>query len=58
MREVKAAEGKAHLVPAQDQKVAGGKEAVERFRSARCRWRRVEMSTEEILAGRREGLRW
>lgn len=48
----------AHLVPAQGQEVADGKEAVERFRSARRRWRRVEMSTEEILAGRREGLRW
>ena len=58
MREVQAAEVKAHSVPVGDQKVAGGKEAIERFRSARRRWRRIEMSTEEILVGRREGLRW
>ena len=48
----------AHLIPAQDDAVAHRKEAVERFRSGRRRWRRIEMSTDEILAARREGLRW
>ena len=46
----------AHLIPAQDDAAARRKEAVERFRSRR-RWRRIEMSTGEILAARREGLR-
>ena len=48
----------AHLIPAQGQETARREEAVERFRSARRRWRRIEMTTEEILAARREGLRW
>ena len=33
------------------------KEAVDRFRKARRRWRRVEMSTEEIVAAVRDGRR-
>ena len=48
----------AHLIPAQDDAVARRKAAVERFRSGRRRWRRIEMSTDEILTARREGLRW
>ena len=48
----------AHLIPAQDQEYARRKEAVVRFRNRRRRWRRIEMSTEEILAARREGHRW
>ena len=48
----------AHLIPAQDQEVARRKEAVNQFRSGRRRWRRIEMSTDEILAARREGQRW
>ena len=48
----------AHLVPARDRKRARRKEAVTRFRDRRRRWRRVEMSTDEILAARREGRRW
>ena len=48
----------AHLVPARDRERARRKEAVTRFRERRRRWRRVEMSTDEILAVRREGRRW
>ena len=46
----------AHLIPAQDDAMACRKDAVERFRSGRRRWRRIEMPTDEILAARREGL--
>ena len=48
----------AHLVPARDQERAHRKEAVMRFRGRRRRWRRIEMSTDEILAARHEGHRW
>ena len=48
----------AHLVPARDRERAHRKEAVTRFRDRRRRWRRIEMSTDEILAARREGHRW
>ena len=48
----------AHLVPVRDRERAHRKEAVMRFRERRRRWRRVEMSTDEILAARREGRRW
>ena len=47
----------AHLVPARDRECVRRKEAVTRFRDRRRRWRRVEMSTDEILAARREGRR-
>ena len=45
----------AHLMPAREQEVARRKKAVNRFRSGRHRWRRIQMSTDEILAARREG---
>ena len=48
----------AHLIPVHDQETARRKEAVDRFRAGRRRWRRIEMSTDEILAARREGHRW
>lgn len=48
----------AHLTPARDQETTRRREAVARFRSARRQWRRIEMSTDEILAARREGQRW
>ena len=48
----------AHLIPARDQEYALRKEAVVRFRDRRRRWRRIEMSTDEILAARREGHPW
>ena len=48
----------AHLVPVRDRECARRKEAVTRFRERRRRWRRVEMSTDEILAARHEGHRW
>ena len=48
----------AHLTPVRDQEVARRREAVYRFRSGRRRWRRIEMSTDEVLAARREGHRW
>lgn len=46
----------AHLSPAQTDAVARRKEAADRFRGRRRR-RRIEMSTDEILAARREGRR-
>lgn len=48
----------AHLTPARDEDGARRKEAVDRFRRRRRQWRRIEMSTDEILAARREGHRW
>ena len=48
----------AHLIPARDRECARRKEAVIRFRGRRRRWRHIEMSTDEILAARREGHRW
>lgn len=48
----------AHLTPTRDEAGARRKEAVDRFRSRRRQWRRIEMSTEEILSARREGHRW
>ena len=48
----------AHLIPAQGDEGVHRKDAVERFRNGRRRWRRIEMSTDEILAARREGHRW
>ena len=48
----------AHLAPARDRECARRKEAVTRFRERRRRWRRIEMSTDEILAARREGRHW
>ena len=48
----------AHLIPARDRELAHRKDAVMRFRNRRRQWRRIEMSTDEILAVRREGQRW
>ena len=48
----------AHLIPAQGDEAIHRKDAVERFRNGRRRWRRIEMSTDEVLAARREGHRW
>ena len=48
----------AHLVPAPDRERARRKEAVARFRARRRRWRRIGVSTGEILAARHEGHRW
>ena len=48
----------AHLVPAPDRERARRKEAVARFRERRRRWRRIEMTTQEILAARHESHRW
>ena len=47
----------AHLTPAQDQDRDSRRSAVERFRSRRRQWRRIEMTTEEIIASIREGRR-
>ena len=47
----------AHLTPAQDQDRDSRKSAVERFRSRRRQWRRIEVTTEEIIASIREGRR-
>ena len=48
----------AHLVPAPDRERDRRKEAVARFRERRRRWRRIDVSTDEILAARHEGHRW
>ena len=48
----------AHLVPAGREEQNSHREAVARFRAWRRRRRRIEMSTEEILAARQEGHRW
>ena len=47
----------AHLVPAVDHERASQQSAVERFRARRRQWRRIDMTTEEILASIREGRR-
>jgi len=47
----------AHLIPAEAQERAELKAAVDRFRRRRARWPRTEMSTEDILAARRDGHR-
>ena len=48
----------AHLTRAQDQDGDSRRFAVERFRSYRRQWRRIDMTTEEIVASIREGRRW
>ena len=48
----------AHLVPAPGRERDRRKEAVARFRERRRRWRRIGVSTDEILAARHEGHRW
>jgi len=47
----------AHLVPPSRQERTSQEEAVARFRAERQRWRRIDMSTDEILAAIREGRR-
>ena len=47
----------AHLIPAVDQERASQRAAVERFRARRRAWRRIDMTTEEILTSIREGRR-
>ena len=47
----------AHLVPTLAQDRAKRVEAVEQFRRRRAGWRRVNFSTEEILAARHDGHR-
>ncbi len=48
----------AHLVPAEEQERAQRQEAVARFRERRRLWRRIDMSTAEILAARHDGHRF
>ena len=49
----------AHLIPAREHESHRRKSAVTRFREARRRWRRIAMSTDEILAARvHEGHKW
>ena len=45
----------AHLVPARAEDRASRKEAVERFRRRRAGWKRVDLSTEEIISSLHEG---
>ena len=47
----------AHMVPAGSPARANRKKAVERFRRRRAGWRRVDISSDEILAWRHEGHR-
>ena len=48
----------AHLVPAEEHERACRKEAVDRFLQQRAKWRRVDMSVQEILDARHEGHRF
>ena len=48
----------AHLIPAPGRERDRRKEMVARFREGRRRWRRIDVSTDEILAARHEGHRW
>ena len=48
----------AHMVPALENDLARRRAAVERFRERRRKWRKIDMSTEEILAARHEGHRF
>ena len=48
----------AQLTPAQDQDRDSRRSAVERFRSHRRQWRRIDMPTDEIVASIHEGRRW
>ena len=47
-----------HLVPAQAQEHLARAAAVARYRRQRAGWKRIDMTTEEILAARHEGHRW
>ena len=53
-----AAQERAQPVPTEDQERARRKAALARFFARRRRWRRIEMSTAEILAARHEGHRF
>ena len=48
----------AHLTVAPDQDGESRRFAVERFRNHRRQWRRIDMTTEEIVASIHEGRRW
>ena len=48
----------AHLVPAEAQKRATRRAAVERFEAWRATWKGIDMSLEEILDARHEGHRY
>ena len=48
----------AHLVPADAQERQNRRKAVEEFRRRRSQWKRVDFTTEEILASRHEGHRY
>ena len=48
----------AHLVPAEEHERARRKEAVDRFLQQRAKWRRIDMSVQEILDSRHEGHRF
>ena len=49
---------RAQPVPTEDQERARRKAAMARFLARRRRWRRIDMSTAEILAARHEGHRF
>ena len=53
-----AVQERAQSVPTEDQERARRKAALARFFARRRRWRRIEMSTAEILAARHEGHRF
>ena len=48
----------AHLVPAEERERELRKEAVDRFLRQRAKWRRIDMTVEEILDARHEGHRF
>ena len=47
-----------HLTPAEEPDSESRRSAVERFRAHRRQWRRIDMTTEEIVASIHEGRRW
>ncbi len=51
-------EAAAHRSPTEDQERTRRKAAMARFLARRRRWRRIDMSTAEILAARHEGHRF
>ena len=48
----------AYLIPPREYQLAERRAAVARFRDVRRKWRKIEMSTDEILQARHEGHRF
>lgn len=48
----------AHLIPTREHDGESRRSAVERFRRHRREWRRIDMTSEEIVASIHENRRW